>query len=959
MTFHADADTDENPLFNCTQWESPQQGHAMPPHQQFPQPGKDAYTNGEGQAGHSHAYDDHHLGSEQPAPEGEGVTSFLGIPELNMTSPFLTFSSPVSPVVAAELAAAAAQNEYDRNTERQPAKGGADAADREPQQDIRRRDAVYEEDVNDDAQGCACHSHPGLVLLEAVYAIPVHDVVNALYGPDMDAYQNIGARRGCADLMAEDWHMDEGGHWASRCVSYRMVQADGRIAREVIEAQSVLQDEPDAMVVETRFHYPADPQPLVVQRCCITLADVGGRRGAKVKIHAATERTLGRQGRDERVEHELREQQYTCRYLDEYLIKLAAKRRGERMRLHRKSMQATATRSSSTSSNASQNPQPIRSRSNDILPASLLTFSGGASQPHSPSLAAPRRSMSSSSASSGGSSASSGAAPADGQQPVVLAEGAATMAQDAIIPRNPLKIRVLHGPRAMSGKRRESVDGISSSPPVSRAMPAMLHSNKSCPQLSSAMRTNSAATLNTIGTTATIDRKPYGPRPFGGLSALVNDIKAKLKANAPQPKAVTWDGKRWKEAHPVIAQKLCETVSTPGASPDLSNAATPSGAATPYALTSNPSSSSLSTPYSTIPRDRVLKREGGAVACWDGKQFVIHEGRDVTQGMPKMPSEVVSTPTQEHEVPLNVIGSLHGEKLKPIPETDLQRSYSSETSEDVSTEYTDEVDVYRHVQPFLAVAHADRPAPAAEESTSEYTDPSMDLTPKTAAETAEWREAAKRRIQSQLQAQHRGVAAVVDNAPPPIAALTTFPMPGELANDYSFQVDASSEDTPVLHRLLQDISFSAQYSTDLQQPSHDQQIVFTQQQSQQHSPSLQEASLHVKFVDNLVKPASSPSGPSPGTPLTLAPEDTPEPTPSAVSSEQAPSPPRSLTTTLRSLNRKAVAATIAVMAFSYYLGIVIPILRLTYYLVCWMWGMNLVPLSIGLASLAWIAWGSS
>ncbi|KAI8919449.1 hypothetical protein DFJ77DRAFT_454279 [Powellomyces hirtus] len=771
--------------------------------------------------------------------------SFLGIPELDMTSPYLTFSMK-SGATAAQILHQQEQDPQDRD-----AKGFDDAMGLSP------------------TVSCACLNHSDRILLDAMYAVPVDTVAAELFGDAEGEMNGVYKARGAHDFKSDPWLRDETGRWVSRCIKYSLATPSTNSGRppvlsQVEETQIVLQHESMVLVVETTTttvqRRPATPQvpPLTtttIQRCCITPVVVGGRRGARVKVQARVEAALKKTRlgslADETVVKPALEGLITAtRCLDEHIIRLVARHRGDHIQLDRRSSRSSAASSGSASSSAGPPTTPKNTTdtgSLDILPPYLTRPSQVSIEPPTVTSTAPVSSSSSSATVSVASSCASsglnvpvpicvppasnllhpaaalrtdqperfgvpsgmdttpahhqsGMTPQGSTETIVVPEEPESpiVPQGIAVPSMPVPEKHVHAHVPVSEKVKKLKPAIvqrlrKSKPPVVHRL--LHHQNKSCPTLSTSVTHVALAPpqlqlpARPISPLQPLDRKPGGPRPFGGWNGAVppgevpmvpppqhppqhkhrftrpdaNGHVAAAPNAAPlaqEPKAVVWDGKAWTEAHPVVALKLASHASIASAGP----AAAALGVA-------NCDDSGSTTPS--------LKREGGAVAVWNGAEYVMTDDRDVRAPLSRYQSQedVLLTnrqpqqqpppqPQQPHQRPrphssYNPVRRV-GE-FQPLSTDDEMTSTTttSGAASDLGDEEDgdeDDLDFYDDNDDDLLQPHPRHypPNPVATAVASGAA-PKMvtDLNPKTPAEAAEWRQAAMRRLKLHLEAKQR------------------------------------------------------------------------------------------------------------------------------------------------------------------------------------------------------------
>ncbi|KAJ3158856.1 hypothetical protein HDU86_002544 [Geranomyces michiganensis] len=739
--------------------------------------------------------------------------SFLGIPELDITSPYLTFTMKGGAHALNVLNEAAAEV-YSADMRAPP-----------PQTDVRAVGQKEEAIVT-----CACLAHDDRILLDALYAVPVDTVAAEVFGDGRDHIEALYRLKGAQDVYSEDWSRDPAGRWVSRCIKYKMrtERAKVPVTFRVEETQMVLQHEALVLVVETAttsvlVHPPTVPtiptNTTTIQRCCITPAEVGGRRGARVKVQARVEGALrstrrGSVADETAVKSALETLIASTRCLDEHIIRLVAHHRGEHVKQQRGLSRSSSSSSTSAASSTGAPPTAPKNTTQsefDILPDYLTR---GPPKHVQPIL---RQSSPAGGISGGSSSASSlkgvplkdeaatthrqhdGRAkkpPHDwvpqqsSAQTIVAADECSAPPGPSIVvtpsspPQHPSTPALLAPPVTFSnvgagnggGERLLKAFRKSMSPPRQLHQ----HQNKSCPALSSAAVIAAAASTVPIISSdfqhLKLGGKPGGPRPFGGWAnagvpispggyrvppeevymapppvqqpllqfpvpqppatggggnAARGGLAAAVArdAAAAEPRAVVWDGRKWAEAHPVVAQQLVSKQQFP-----------------------SPNGPRPAPPAST-PSNASLKREGGAVAVWNGTEYVMHDGLDVCEAA-RLAKELQQRqrPATYHEDPGARVGTFQ-------PLGDDESMSLSDTSGSVVGEQENGQQKEDEIENLVLAAH--------------------DLSPKTPLEAAEWRAAAEKRLKMHLEAKRlsqptaTGVTdiAAIENATPTVAEM--------------------------------------------------------------------------------------------------------------------------------------------------------------------------------------------
>ncbi|TPX59579.1 hypothetical protein SpCBS45565_g07702 [Spizellomyces sp. 'palustris'] len=496
--------------------------------------------------------------------------SFLGIPELDMTSPFLTFS-PAS--LAKTL------KEHDDKVLLETKEEWETNADEKIQtktKDITQNPTVPESTEQDPiptrSLTCACQTHPGRCVLDAVYRIGANEAAGAIFGEGgSEVVESVCERRGCTDLKIEKWGQDKHGRWVRRRVTYKIhVKAPmyGTMLTVAIEDQHVVQHEYSVLVVNVTTLTPSLPYGTVfstVQRYCITPAGVGGQRGVRVRVHAWVEFSKKVMLQDAVTKTALESMALSTRYLDEALLFLAAGGTG-RLPYH----------------------YDRPSRQTDILPADVLTPRGLETPPDS-GPTSPTSSASTSSRSSSSSSSST-----DTSTP-------STTSSTDSARRRP------YGPRPILGSETPSTPA-STIPTTVGTTPAGITPTGITP----GSREGARDGYFTGVSVPKLDRRPGGPRPFGGwpqptpTTPEVENEQSE-KRNRHPPMAVVWEGGKWVEAHPAVAKKLVAE--------------------------------------KRDGRKRVLKREGGAVAVWAEGRYIVAGARENKQDTVRPPATPDPTPS--------------------------------------------------------------------------------------------------------------------------------------------------------------------------------------------------------------------------------------------------------------------------------------------------------------------------
>ncbi|KAJ3180293.1 hypothetical protein HDU87_002172 [Geranomyces variabilis] len=725
-----------------------------------------------------------------PSPDSPHLPpsrSFLGIPELDITSPYLTFTM----------------------------KGGAEAlrvlnegAVVDSPEDVGpplRKDEQHVMIKKEPIVTCACLAHDDRVLLDALYAVPVDTVAAEAFGDGHEHIEALYRLKGAQDVYSEDWLRDAAGRWVSRGIKYTMrtERAKVPVTFRVEETQMVLQHEALVLVVETATTSVLVDPPAVptipkttttIQRCCITPAEVGGRRGARVKVQARVEGAmrstrLGSVADETVVKSALETLIASTRCLDEHIIRLVAHHRGEHIQLQRGSSRSSSGSSASAASSTGAPPTAPKNTSHsefDILPDYLTR---GTPKPIQ-LLVTPASPVGGKSGGSSGASSlkdlpmkedadrrqqdfASKKSPHDrvaqqsSAQTIVVAEDHASPPgpREAVTPSAPPQhpsTAALLAPPVVNpsggGGGLLKVLRKAKNPPPARQLHQ--HQNKSCPALSSAA--GAAAATNAVPIIASdfhhlkVGGKPGGPRPFGGWlnagapvthggyrvppeqvymvpppvqqpllqfpvpqppanfnahpAAARGGLAGAVARDAEEARAVVWDGRKWAEAHPVVAQQL---VSQQQQQQQHLQFPTPGRPAPPA---------------STGSTGSLLKREGGAVAVWNGVEYVMHDGLDVCAGE-RLAKELQQRqrPATYHEDP----GAARVGTFQPLEEDDGSMNMSDTTGslagEQSASVNSDEI------ENLVLAAH--------------------DLCPKTPSEAAEWRAAAAKRLKVHLEAK--------------------------------------------------------------------------------------------------------------------------------------------------------------------------------------------------------------
>ncbi|KND03115.1 uncharacterized protein SPPG_02176 [Spizellomyces punctatus DAOM BR117] len=498
--------------------------------------------------------------------------SFLGIPELDMTSPFLTFSP-------ASLAKTLAKNddqalletkeEWDTNID-DKIQTNTKTITQNPTIPI----SSDQDPIPTRSLTCACQTHPGRCVLDAVYRIGANEAAGAIFGEGgSEVIESVCERRGCTDLKIEKWGQDRHGRWDNiprSEFSKVFVFSDGNMLTVAIEDQHVVQHEYSVLVVDVTTLTPSLPYGTVfstVQRYCITPAGVGGQRGVRVRVHAWVEFSKKVMLQDAVTKTALESMALSTRYLDEALLHLAAGGTG-RLPYHYE--------------------RP--SRQTDILPEDVLTHRGLETPPDSGRTSPTSSSSTSSRASSSSSSSTDTSTPST------------TSSTDSARRR-------LYGPRPILGSETPSTPASTIHTTVG-STPAGITPTGITPGGREAAREG----YFTGVPVPKLDRKPVGPRPFGGWPQSTPttpklETEQAEKQNRHPPMAVVWEGGKWVEAHPAIAKKLVAE--------------------------------------KREGRKRVLKREGGAVAVWAEGRYIVAGERETNQDTIKVqatPDTALSSP---------------------------------------------------------------------------------------------------------------------------------------------------------------------------------------------------------------------------------------------------------------------------------------------------------------------------
>ncbi|KAJ3021232.1 hypothetical protein HKX48_008937 [Thoreauomyces humboldtii] len=634
----------------------------------------------------------HHLQPHRNrlGPDTLPSRSFLGIPELDMTSPYFTFTMRGLPE-------------------------GLDAAAMD--------DAGHHQPTE-----CACLDHADRMLLDAKYAVPVDAVAAEIFGEDSEAVERFYKARGARDVQIDHWLKDSQGRWVSRCVVFMTRTrnpADGiDVIARIEETQMVLQHEVSVLVVETttirtQVVPETDATPTTtIQRCCVTPAEVGGRLGTRLRVHARVQGALKRTKlgamTDETVSRPALERlMATTRCLDEHVIKLVARYRGTHIKLAKRS-----TSSSSASSTSSGPPTvPLNTTdtgANDILPAFLTRGPKPVSKASAPLVAK--------------SGTSSRTSPSSSLTPSINGHSAPSSSTSSAnhSPRpgtdvNAVVDKVLDAQPARSFRpglspARHSYEAVTPpgflSPAIRVEAPSPRlhhHKNQSCSALSK--KAAGPRPQNKV------ERRPGGPRPFGwnvGAAASSRDLTSHQRQQTTEPKAVVWDGRTWAEAHPVVAQRLA--------------AAMPVG---PIISSSIPVPARTAAVAPGVVAQPSLSREGGAVAVWTGNEYIVQEGRGVDR-----PQKAASLPREQPSQPTRV-GTF--QPLTAEDDMTCSTTTGSAPPSDIDEEDDQLEEEYEAAYGLFA-----------------------ELQPKTPQEAAEWREAAQRRLKLHLEAKER-VEAVLAN----------------------------------------------------------------------------------------------------------------------------------------------------------------------------------------------------
>ncbi|KAJ3160060.1 hypothetical protein HDU88_008364 [Geranomyces variabilis] len=715
--------------------------------------------------------------------------SFLGIPELDITSPYLTFTMKGGAEALRALNDAALVDS--------PEEVGPPLRKEEDRHVMSQRDPIVT---------CACLAHDDRVLLDALYAVPVDTVAAEVFGDGHEHIEALYRLKGAQDVYSEDWRRDAAGRWVSRCIKYTLPTERAKIpvTFRVEETQMVLQHEALVLVVETATTSVLVDPPVVptipktmttIQRCCITPAEVGGRRGARVKVQARVEGAmrstrLGSVADETVVKSALETLIASTRCLDEHIIRLVAHHRGDHIQLQRGSSRSSSGSSASAASSTGAPPTAPKNTSHsefDILPEYLTR---GTPKPIQ-LLVTPASPVG---GKSGGSSGASSlkdlpmkddadhrkqdfaskksphnqVAQQSSAQTIVVAEdhgappGPRNAETPSAPPQHPSTAALLAPPVVNTGGGGGGGGGLlkvlrrAKNPPPARQLHQ--HQNKSCPALSSAAGAEVAASAVPVITSdfqhLKVGGKPGGPRPFGGWpnigapvapggyrvppeevymvpppvqqpllqfpvpqppasgkahpAAARGGLAAAVARDAEEPRAVVWDGRKWAEAHPVVAQQLVSQQQ--------------------QKYLQFPTPGRPAPPISTSSTASLLKREGGAVAVWNGVEYVMHDDLDVCAGE-RLAKELQQRqrPATYHEDP----GAARVGTFQPLEDDDGSMNMSDTTGSladgQSASANSDEI------ENLVLAAH--------------------DLCPKTPSEAAEWRAAAAQRLKVHLEAK--------------------------------------------------------------------------------------------------------------------------------------------------------------------------------------------------------------
>ncbi|KAI9008202.1 hypothetical protein BC832DRAFT_412720 [Gaertneriomyces semiglobifer] len=154
---------------------------------------------------------------ESTAPTDDIETapaSFLGIPELDMPSPFFTFSTARLEnlkFALPELNESAVQI------------GSSGPASPSSQSTLSPASSATDSSSMETPLTCSCDGHPGRLLLDTVYSADGNEVAAAIFGEGgSDVFEDVAVKRGCTDMEIDLWTRDEGGRWDTRVVSYKL-----------------------------------------------------------------------------------------------------------------------------------------------------------------------------------------------------------------------------------------------------------------------------------------------------------------------------------------------------------------------------------------------------------------------------------------------------------------------------------------------------------------------------------------------------------------------------------------------------------------------------------------------------------------------------------------------------------------------------------------------------------------
>ncbi|KAI9094854.1 hypothetical protein DFS34DRAFT_627447 [Phlyctochytrium arcticum] len=516
---------------------------------------------------------------------------------------------------------------------------------------------------------CACTGHEGLQLLDAVYGIRPSDMILALFGDDgSPIWDEIWSRRGCTDIKSERWRKNRQNQWSRRRVTYKVyVRAPmyGKMLTVAIEDQRVVQQEDNMIVIDVSVITPSLPSGTVYSsllRYCLTSAGLGDKEATRVRVHGKVEFSKKSMLQDAITNLAVDGMSSTIRLLDETLVKLAAGQLAPRV--------------------PPSDVHTKEAKSTDILPDDLLTPHGLDPSPYS--------SMGPSRTASFGEApqvketlevkardSGSDVSPAGSQLSSTSSSPRMTGMTALSPPVKPPQEEVARnaGMPKVRGPRMAltpPVSGTRSTTPLSP--PVQMRKMSSEGYFPPPSFLNPAAASKQ-------ERRPSGPRPFGGWEAVKKHMQqgniSQTEEPATSPLAVEWNGKQWVEVHPVVAKQLVQQ----------------SRASTPGANEPHP--------------PKVLKRAGGQVALWVGGQYIVAEG-----GVPR-----VSAARSKVQL-------LSDTKETPTPKIESVNRAEDVQHGELNAEYV-------------------RPSTPA----------SIELIPKSPQEAAEWRSAAARRLQSHLAKQ--------------------------------------------------------------------------------------------------------------------------------------------------------------------------------------------------------------